>query len=95
MSHFKFYSATVQVELFQWYSVIYLRLIYHTKILYAPYSYKHVLVDLFQNNRALRGIKDSDLLFGKLNHLPNQIQVYLNVNVSVFMKITQCIHLLN
>lgn len=47
----------------------------YENLLYAPYSYKHVLVDLFQNNRALRGIKDSDLLFGKLNHLPNQIQV--------------------
>lgn len=37
----------------------------YENLLYAPYSYKHVLVDLFQNNRALRGIKDSDLLFGK------------------------------
>lgn len=47
----------------------------YDNLLYAPYSYKHVLVDLFQNNRALKGIKDSDLLLGKLGHLQNQIQV--------------------
>ncbi len=43
----------------------------------APDFFTKQDIDTFfvQNNRALRGIKDSDLLFGKLNHLPNQIQV--------------------
>lgn len=43
-------------------------------LLYAPYMYKSVLVDLFQKNKSLRTVRDSDVLLDKLSELENEIQ---------------------
>lgn len=43
-------------------------------LLYAPYVYKSVLIDLFQKNRTIRNIKDPDVLLDKLSQLGNEIQ---------------------
>lgn len=44
-------------------------------LLYAPYMYKSVLVDLFQKNRSLRTVRDPDVLLDKLSNLGSEIQV--------------------
>jgi type VI secretion system protein ImpM len=54
----------------------------YKNLLYAPSSYKPVLIDLFQKNRTIRQIKDPDILLEKLGQLKKEIQV-LDVNESV------------
>ena len=48
----------------------------YDNISYAPYNYKHTLIDLFQKNRVMRSIRDPDLLLDKLSKLSNDIQVF-------------------
>lgn len=47
----------------------------YQNLLYAPYSYKPVLIDLFQRNRVIRQIRDADDLIEKLAQLKKEIQV--------------------
>lgn len=44
-------------------------------LLFAPYSYKHVLIDLFQRNRVIRTVRDPDILLDKLAKLSDEIQI--------------------
>lgn len=44
-------------------------------LLFAPYSYKPVLIDLFQKNRIIRTVSDPDILLDKLAKLKGEIQV--------------------
>ncbi|NHB59141.1 type VI secretion system-associated protein TagF [Acinetobacter shaoyimingii] len=44
-------------------------------LLHAPYTYKPVLIDLFQKNRVIRSITDPDLLLDKLSKLSGEIQI--------------------
>ena len=41
----------------------------YQNLLLAPYCYKPVLVDLFQRNRVLRTIHNSDIMLNKLANL--------------------------
>lgn len=44
-------------------------------LLYAPYKYKPVLIDLFQKNRVFRTIHDPEILLTKLGNIDHEIQV--------------------
>lgn len=44
-------------------------------LLFAPYSYKPVLIDLFQRNRVIRTVSDPEILLDKLAKLSNEIQI--------------------
>lgn len=44
-------------------------------LLFAPYTYKPVLIDLFQKNRAIRILRDPDILLEKLANLSGEIQI--------------------
>lgn len=44
-------------------------------IVYSPLCYKSALVELYQRNRAMRSIRDTDILLDKLNKLSDQIIV--------------------
>ncbi|OTG63798.1 type VI secretion system-associated protein TagF [Acinetobacter silvestris] len=44
-------------------------------LLYAPYTYKMVLIDLLQKNRVIRSIREPDILLDKLSKMSNEIQV--------------------
>lgn len=44
-------------------------------LLFAPYTYKPVLIELFQKNRIIRSLKDPDLLMDHLSKLRNEIQI--------------------
>ena len=44
-------------------------------LLYAPYTYKSILVDLLQKNRSYKAIKEPDLLLNRLGKLDHEIQV--------------------
>ncbi|NLN58080.1 MAG: type VI secretion system-associated protein TagF [Gammaproteobacteria bacterium] len=48
----------------------------YQNLLCAPFSYKAVLLDLFQRNRVLHSICDTAIMLEKLNELPNAIQVF-------------------
>ena len=45
-------------------------------ILYAPYSYKQTLIDLFKQNQLIHSIRDPEVLLDKLSKLSNQIQIF-------------------
>ena len=55
-------------------------------LLFAPYSYKPVLIDLFQKNRVIRSIRDPDILLDKLSKLNGEIQVLDSVETSSFFE---------
>ena len=44
-------------------------------LMFAPYSYKPVLIDLFQKNRVIRSLRDPDILMDKLSKLNAEIQI--------------------
>lgn len=44
-------------------------------LLFAPYTYKPVLIDLLQKNRVIRSIRDPDILMDKLGKIGHEIQV--------------------
>jgi len=44
-------------------------------IVYSPLRYKSALVELYQCNRVMRSIRDTDILLDKLSKLSNQIMV--------------------
>lgn len=56
----------------------------YQNLLLAPYCYKPVLVDLFQRNRVLRSIRNTDIMLNKLSNLPNQIQVFTSAESNAF-----------
>ena len=43
-------------------------------LMYSPLMYKSVLIDLFQKNRNIRNVTDSEVLLEKLDNLSNQVQ---------------------
>lgn len=53
-------------------------------LLYAPYTYKPVLIDLFQKNRVIRSLKDPDILLDKLSKLNGEIQILDSTETSNF-----------
>lgn len=55
-------------------------------LLFAPYSYKPVLIDLFQKNRVIRSIRDPDILLDKLSKLNGEIQILDSVETSSFFE---------
>ncbi|SDC06731.1 type VI secretion system-associated protein TagF [Acinetobacter boissieri] len=55
-------------------------------LLYAPYTYKSVLIDLFQKNRSIRTVESSELLFDKLSQLESQIQVLTTAESTHFFE---------
>ena len=44
-------------------------------LLFAPYTYKPVLIDLLQKNRVIRSIRDPDILMDKLGKIGHEIQI--------------------
>lgn len=65
-------------------------------LLFAPYTYKPVLIDLFQKNRAIRILRDPDILLEKLANLNGEINIldssetrdfYENQTVHVFAQL--------
>lgn len=60
-------------------------------LLYAPYVYKSVLIDLFQKNRSIRNIKDPDVLLDTLSQLGNEIQTLTSSERTEFFE-NQTIH---
>ncbi|BBL20141.1 type VI secretion system-associated protein TagF [Acinetobacter radioresistens] len=56
----------------------------YQNLLLAPYCYKPVLVDLFQRNRVLRTIHNSDIMLNKLANLPDQIQSFTIAEAQAF-----------
>lgn len=55
-------------------------------LLYAPYSYKPVLIDLFQKNRVIRSVRDPDILLDKLSKLNGEIQILDHAETSGFFE---------
>lgn len=55
-------------------------------LLYAPYTYKSALIELFQKNRSIRTIKSSEILFDKLSQLENEIQVLTTTESANFFE---------
>ena len=55
-------------------------------LLFAPYSYKPVLIDLFQKNRVIRTVSDPDILLDKLAKLSNEIQILDSNETSGFFE---------
>lgn len=53
-------------------------------IVYSPLCYKSALVELYQCNRVMRSIRDSDILLDKLNKLSNQIKVSSYEEAQIF-----------
>ena len=53
-------------------------------LLFAPYAYKSVLIDLFQKNRNLKSIQDADQLLQKLDSLSGEIQALSPTECSDF-----------
>lgn len=58
----------------------------YQNLLYAPYKYKPVLIDLFQKNRVFRTIKDPELLITKLGNIDNEIQVLPELKTQDFFE---------
>lgn len=58
----------------------------YQNLLFAPYSYKPVLIDLFQKNRVIRTVNDPDVLMDKLSNLKDQIQILDPTETSVFFE---------
>lgn len=55
-------------------------------LLYAPYKYKPVLIDLFQKNRVFRTISDPEILLTKLGNLDHEIQVFPEIKTQDFFE---------
>lgn len=56
----------------------------YENILYAPYRYKQTLTDLFQKNREMHAICDSEILLAKLAKLSNEIHIFTNTESAAF-----------
>lgn len=48
----------------------------YQNVLYAPFCYKPILIDLFQRNRGLRNITDPAQMMERIATLSNQIEIY-------------------
>lgn len=55
-------------------------------LLFAPYSYKPVLIDLFQKNRVIRSVRDPDILMDKLSKLNREIHILDPAETSGFFE---------
>lgn len=55
-------------------------------LLYAPYKYKPVLIDLFQKNRVFRTIQDPEILLTKLGNIDHEIQVLPEIKTQDFFE---------
>ncbi len=53
-------------------------------MMYSPLRYKSALVELYQRNRVIRSIRDTDILLDKLSKLSNQIMVSSHEEAQVF-----------
>ena len=53
-------------------------------ILYAPYRYKQVFIDLYQRNRIIHSIQNPEILLDKLGKLPNEIQIFATEETITF-----------
>lgn len=49
-----------------------------------PYRYKQTLTDLFQINREMHAIRDSEILLNKLGKLSNEIHISTNTESAAF-----------
>lgn len=58
----------------------------YQNLLYAPYKYKPVLMDLFQKNRVFRTINDPEILISKLGGMDNEIQVLSEMKAQDFFE---------
>ena len=55
-------------------------------LLYAPFKYKPVLIDLFQKNRSIRTIRDPEVLINKLGEIDHEIQVLPELKTQDFFE---------
>lgn len=55
-------------------------------LLYAPFKYKPVLIDLFQKNRMFRTITDPELLVNKLGLIDREVQVLSELKTQDFFE---------
>jgi type VI secretion system protein ImpM len=53
-------------------------------IMYSPLRYKSALVELYQCNRVMRSISDTDILLNKLSKLSNKVMVHSHEEVQEF-----------
>lgn len=53
-------------------------------IIYAPFCYKSALIELYQRNRVIRSIRESNILLDKLTKLTQQIRVFNHQEIESF-----------
>lgn len=56
----------------------------YQNLLWAPFYYKSVLVDLFQRNKVLRSINDTNIMLDKLNNLPSSVRIFSDEECKTF-----------